>query len=440
MKHLYTYLLFFAVIFNCQAQWVKQNSTVTGNMKEILDISVVNKDVVWACVIDSFGLRTNQEVIRTVDGGTTWSKVSITGFLDYNFCNIHAQNKDTAYVSMYDINGTGRIVKTYNGGISWVPVGSLYNGSTESFPNAVYFFDSNNGICLGDPENGYFEIYRTTNGGNNWNRVPKANIPDTTSSTEYGQSAVYCAVNDTIWFGTSDGRVFRSVDKGLNWTVTAVIPGYSIGGIAFKDGMNGLVTTANNNGVYRTTDGGQTFSLVSSSTYNYYYSHATSFKYVKGAGNKKGFYITGGQSGASNTSTYSIDNGDTWIKFDTLFHTSYGFVDANTGWTGATSANFGIGFKLKADIFKLENFNVGMPSYSKQSDIMVFPNPATERLFIETPEAYEVKIYNPLGELVHNYMSNGLNTIDISNLSPGCYFIVFTNNLNTPYTHKLIID
>ena len=36
----------------------------------------------------------------------------------------------------------------------------------ESFPDAIKFFNPKNGVMFGDPQNGYFEIYTTSDGGN----------------------------------------------------------------------------------------------------------------------------------------------------------------------------------------------------------------------------------------------------------------------------------
>src|SRR5690606_35089027 len=81
------------------------------------------------------------------------------------------------------------------------------------------FFDINNGITQGDPASGYFEIYTTTDGGTNWTRVPNANIP-TPLSGEYGYNNMFETVGDIIWFATNKGRLYKSTDKGLNWTVS----------------------------------------------------------------------------------------------------------------------------------------------------------------------------------------------------------------------------
>src|SRR5690606_9560040 len=113
-----------------------------------------------------------------------------------------------------------------------------------------------------DPEGGYFELYTTTNGGTNWTRVPSANIPAPLSG-EYGYVHNYDVVNNTNWFGTNKGRIYKSVDKGLNWTVAqspvSDFAGAAIAGnYTFSTETKGLLNTSTGL-MYNTTDGGATW-------------------------------------------------------------------------------------------------------------------------------------------------------------------------------------
>src|SRR5207244_217041 len=152
----------------------------------------------------------------------------------------------------------GGIFKTTDGGATWnqQSAGSTFTGTT-SFPNSVYFYDANNGFILGDPDYqssaGYFEIYTTSDGGTTWTRVPKANIP-TFISGETGLNNVFEVRGATVWFTTTRGRVFKSVNSGLNWTVANSGAKYPYI-VAFADSLNGLVldtTITTTSGLKRT--------------------------------------------------------------------------------------------------------------------------------------------------------------------------------------------
>jgi len=97
-----------------------------------------------------------------------------------------------------------------------------------SFFNVVHFFDENNGIVQGDPVNGEFEIYVTSDGGDTWTAIDGANIPDAVSG-EYGTVGYIYGNASTVWFFTTKGRVFRSVDKGQTWDVQNLITPSSVG-------------------------------------------------------------------------------------------------------------------------------------------------------------------------------------------------------------------
>src|SRR5205085_8428842 len=106
--------------------------------------------------------------------------------------------------------------------------------------NIVYFWDANNGMCMGDPTGGYFEIYTTSDGGTNWSRTPQVEIP-AQQNGEFGITDVFNADHGSnLWFGTNQGRIYKTIDKGHNWTVAQTpFPDY-IGAVAFRDSQNGL--------------------------------------------------------------------------------------------------------------------------------------------------------------------------------------------------------
>jgi len=68
------------------------------------------------------------------------------------------------------------------------------------------------------------------------------------------------------------------------------------------------------------------------------------------------------------------------------------------------------------------------------NDIHIFPNPATS--IVNLSKSANVKLYNSAGILV--YQNNNVNSIDISHLTKGLYFISLSND-NTFTTKKLII-
>ena len=174
-------LLVFALLISVitlRAQWVSQNSNITAGFYAQF-ISAVNQDICWGIVADpTNNMNPVQEYTRTIDGGINWIGGNITNCAGRCPSSIFALNADTAWASMYSGNGgpgTGAIMRTDDGGNTWYQQTTALFSATGNFPDFVYFWDANNGMCLGDPTNGYFEIYTTIDGGTNW-KIGRAHV------------------------------------------------------------------------------------------------------------------------------------------------------------------------------------------------------------------------------------------------------------------------
>lgn len=76
---------------------------------------------------------------------------------------------------------------------------------------------------------------------------------------------------------------------------------------------------------------------------------------------------------------------------------------------------------------------------SKVETLNVYPNPATENIYIKNSEELsEISIYSVNGKMVYN-SNNPSNTIDITNLTSGIYAIRATDLSGKIYTNSLII-
>ncbi len=335
--------------------WAEQATGFTTLNRGIESIEVVNANVVWAVAYDgSGGGATIREYSKTINGGTTWTPSSINvGSTNYGLANITSTHSDTAWASIYPITATVTaqgIYKTVNGGTTWTKQSSaLYNTAT-SFINFVHFFNANDGVAQGDPAGGYLEIYTTNNGGTTWTRVNSANIPAILAADEYGTVGYFTTYGNNIWFTTTKGRIFRSTNKGATWAAASTPLGLNVTltNLAFRDANNGYVTGLNPStqadvGLYKTTNGGATWTLSTASTAGI--TAKSAIEYVPGTTST--YYISGATTGGSGTA-YSTDDGATWTAIDNIQHTALGFFNETTGWTGGfnTSSTTGGIFKL----------------------------------------------------------------------------------------------
>ena len=269
-KMLLSIVILAAWITSVHAQWIPQTSNVTSGFYEPF-IDVVTDSVVWAIVADPASQQNPvSEFTKTVDGGNLWIDGAITNASGLAPSCINAINADTAWVAMWSpAGGAGEVLRTNDGGVTWTQQTTALFNATGNFPDFVYFWDGNNGVCLGDPTSGYFEIYTTIDGGTNWVRTPQANIA-TQLGGEFGITDVFREFGDsTIYFGTNLGRIYKSIDRGLNWTAAQTPFNDFIGAIAFRDANNGLCVSGGAIGstdVAYTSDGGATWNLKGTNT------------------------------------------------------------------------------------------------------------------------------------------------------------------------------
>ncbi len=337
--------------------WDVQASGFTTASRGIESMDVVNQNVVWALAYDGSGSSaTIRDYTKTINGGSTWTPgtVNATGLTaSYALSNISAIHQDTAWVAVYPTTAAiaaQGIYVTYNGGTTWARQATASFSTSTSFANWVHFFNKNDGVAMGDPAGGFFEIYTTSNGGTTWTRVVTGNIPAPIASDEYGTVGYFTAVGNTVWFLTTKGRIIKSTNKGATWTAASTPLGTTVTltNIAFKDQLNGLITgqdatTSADIGIYKTSDGGTTWSLLTTNTAGI--TNKSGICYVPGTTST--YYISGAATNGSG-SAFSNDDGATWTSIDAIQHTAIEFFNESNGWSGGfnTSSTVGGIFKI----------------------------------------------------------------------------------------------
>jgi photosystem II stability/assembly factor-like uncharacterized protein len=423
-------------------------------------LDVVDTNTVWAVGYDgTYTARTYTKFTRTIDGQNFVSGNFLPDTMDYNPSNLSAVNDTMAFIACYSKDATmnGQVLKTIDGGVTWNNVAStlMYNGAA-NFPNVVHFWDVNNGWTMGDPNNtnswgNEYEIWLTSDGGATWTRTPGANIPAPLSG-EYGLTDVY-TTNGTnkIWYGTNKGRVFRSVDGGLNWLVST--PGGMAGGVnglAFRDSLNGLCwgTSATTNGVFvlkRTSDGGATWTAITVSATDVGRNDICAVP-------NKGFMSVGINNGqTAYVTSVSYNDGLTWLVLEqgvtnTERMLEVEMVDTITGWAGNFSDNtlpsgFGGMAKYTGPLIN------SIRPVAEVVNSMVYPNPSNGvvNLKLEKVKAGTViSVRNILGAEVYNttLTTNDVNkvmNIDLSKQEKGIYLVTIING-NSTQVQKVIIE
>jgi photosystem II stability/assembly factor-like uncharacterized protein len=324
MKHFFVAAILLSVdATTAFGQWQVQTIRTQADFR---GVSVVSPKVAWVS-------GTQGTYARTIDSGKTWRVSIVPGAEKLDFRDIEAFGEETAYLLSAGPGDASRIYKTTDGGKSWMK--QFQSVDPASFYDALAFWDEKNGIALGDPVAGRFQLITTDDGGANWKSLATRNLPPALPNEGAFAASGTCLVavgKYDVWFATGGARVarvFHSSDRGRNWEVSdtpimASAASAGIFSIAFRDKKSGIIV----GGDYRkanavgataaiTADGGKTWNLIDKQ-----------LPYRSAVAWAKDRWIAVGTSG-SDTSTH---DGDTWKLLDRENYNSVAFAPTGEGW------------------------------------------------------------------------------------------------------------
>ena len=379
-------------------------------------ISIVDGSTVWlgTLAMDDFGLVPYSYAIKTNNGGNTWEFDSIPAPGGAIMSSVCAVDANTCFYTFTDNGSGGSIWKTIDGGSSWTNKTTTQFTEPGAYADFYAAFDASNGVAIGDPTLGYFEIQRTTDGGDTWNRVDSALIPAIYPG-EWGAANEFSVVGDNIWFpslidngsGFYDARCFKSSDRGAHWTVSPIIAtNLGWGGVDFSTAQKGVFWDPYfplpRRQFYLTTDGGATWAADSLSNTD---------KFIVGMTSVKGF--DGGYVIAiSDTTDFNVtllftpDFFSTTIVMDTNLDAdpwALRFKDASTGWIGGNGADTNSIFKYTGMLSAIENI-----AHSTKK-LAILPNPTATDALVKLPGQngqgdLMLMVYNTEGILLEKRM------------------------------------
>lgn len=402
---------------NCNYTWSLQSS---GTANVLYTVKAVNSMICWAG-------GANAIVRRTTDGGTTWLNANPnTGVIAGEVNSIDAVDGNIAWVATTNSGGTF-IYKTINGGANWQQVFS--SAQTRIF--GIKMTDANSGFAFADPIANIWQMLITTNGGLNWSLSP--NAPTAQSMIETCLPKSFFVSLPNIWWGTSITTIYRSTNSGVNFTVhEANVTGIYIQSIFYSTPSEGLSASVS---MSKSTNGGVNYAGLP----------------VPGAGNIEGIQGEGSSYWyVRGTEIYmSTNSGANWLNVNTapqsLNHLDFpdGLTGCQTGWA--------VGFggticKLTSSVTGVNLLNSEIPS--KYSLSQNYPNPFNPQTVINfsVPQAgYTVlKVYDILGNEIAVLLKQELGAGNYSvnyapqNLSAGIYFYTLWAGSYTE-TKKMIL-
>jgi photosystem II stability/assembly factor-like uncharacterized protein len=237
--------------------WARALSAFPDFSVVTLAIDPINAGTVYAGT-------TGAGVFKSTDGGYNWTAVNVgLSGKDTSFGEsiaalaIDRRNPMTVYAGTY-FDG---VFKTINGGQTWTPVN---RGLPFLSLNTLAIDPQNaNVLYAGIYEGGFSRIWKTVDGGGNWNLVtgiglPQFNVLASLVADPNKRETIY--VVGYLSSGSMATGIFSSTDGGQSWTVLSDVPDSQIPPLAIDaHDSSTIYAGSTNSGMYKSTDGGNTW-------------------------------------------------------------------------------------------------------------------------------------------------------------------------------------
>ncbi len=223
--------------------WTEMTTGVTTPLTSVSNYDNMNA---WMC-------GDNGVVLRSTNNGYNLSNVSGNGLpSNISLVNIYGINVSTALTAGY-IGTTTYVYRTSNSGANWNLVFSQPNG----FINGIWFNGPLNGFMTGDPVGGRWSLWKTTNGGVNWDSTGMFLAQQ---NGELGwNNSLYRNANET-WFGTDKARIYHSSTGSTPWEIQSTGANTNIYTIWMKNNAP-FIGYAGGDSLSKTTNNGSVWSI-----------------------------------------------------------------------------------------------------------------------------------------------------------------------------------
>jgi photosystem II stability/assembly factor-like uncharacterized protein len=349
-------------------------------------------------------------LLKTTDGGLSWNPVNFTGVTfsigGSDIQNLQFLTEDVGYMIVGPYSGS---YKTTDGGLTWA---LLPTAGNLCFFKGLYFFNQNEGFVGGS---GCFQseiIDRYSFG--TWTNIVLNNFnfnpADIVTDIDFYNSSFGLA-------SSHSGYIFRTTDGGLNWDTVSTPdlqnPVTSVLIVNDTLAYAGYESVNVGFGLYISTNGGLSWSQdINSATFFY-----PDFLCLHRSGNGK-IYTGGHSQGAIGLIFESPGDIVSW---------NYNIVDYKIN--DISSYNDSIVFAVGDSGYIVANklFTVNTTEITGDGpDINIYPNPASRILNIAVPADFDtatgaIKLYSVLGEL--KLSTAFTREVDVSGLQRGVYFI-----------------
>ena len=217
--------------------WYQQFMPNIGN-HSIRDIIFLDSLNGWAVTSGNIAYDT-AKILKTTNGGDAWQiKLTESGQYGGYFTRIEFINQNTGFVSGKSGSGYPALLKSTDAGETW-SLQSIYGCSVWK---DMYVLDENT-IWLVDDNSLCGGVFLTTNGGSSWQQQP---APPSDKIYMYNSRLGF------ISKATGTPAIYKTTNGGQNWNI--LLSNQSFYDMKFADSLTGWYSYGSN--VYKTTNGG----------------------------------------------------------------------------------------------------------------------------------------------------------------------------------------
>jgi photosystem II stability/assembly factor-like uncharacterized protein len=410
------------------------------NMNGSTIASLTFLDSLTGYAVTSTNSSVQAYILKTTNGGNNWSIIytyippsTNSGFTKIQFANSSIGYASTNYYDFF---------KTTNGGVNWIQLTTPWGGDDMAIINSDTILLTDYAAIMGG-------IYRSTNGGSNWQLIWAAGGTNNNSNKIYmfnKNIGFQCLDNDLI------NPIYKTTNGGVNWFTATGGPFHDI---KFSDSLSGWKTL---DSIKKTTNGGLTWVGQQIPYYNLFFGghsklsiiNIDSLWFVGGYKYLNGFYY-----GIIYKTTNSGNNWGYQIP-DTSFHIGgfykINFVNKNIGWAYSSEL-------VQSEVHTIvggsdTTFYTGVSNNIKSvpKDYVLFqnyPNPFNSMTNVKVQMSKqgfaEIKVYDISGKLIKSLLNQNLysgehkvsfNAID---LTSGVYLYTLFVDGNRIDTKKAIL-
>lgn len=287
--------------------WIQQNVTINPP-SQITDVKMFGCDTIIVLCSTPYG-----EFHKSTDGGLNWTVHSLNlpllfeGTVDL-VRSFSFKNSQTGYI----VTDLGTILKTENGGISWISDSSFRPAYEKTgIFREVYLFDSNNIYIAG----GGGTVLKKSDNGTNW-EILSGNHEDMRSVFFQNESTGYSV--------GEKGSILKSTNSGSDWSALKFKSDEILNHITFISDNTGFIS-GNKGVILKSTDSGNKWVNLNSGT-------TEDLRHAAFINTSTG-YICGGKNEA--LILKSTNAGESWQQIysnpEILRLNSIEFINVNTG-------------------------------------------------------------------------------------------------------------